>query len=81
MNETCDRCGPGTRAAVRLSRGTGELCLCAHCGTTHYRALAAQGWTSWPLGIFAPQHAPQQRGTYWIDMPDDLPVDMSRGAS
>ena len=32
MNETCDRCGPGTRAAYRVNQA-GELYLCGHCTT------------------------------------------------
>jgi hypothetical protein len=55
MNETCDRCGPAVGAAYRVDRENrvGELCLCGHCASWHWRALSAQGWTYWPLGIHA----------------------------
>jgi ribosomal protein S27AE len=52
MNETCDRCGPGTRAAYRVNRA-GELYLCGHCASRQWTALSAQGWTIWPLGVHA----------------------------
>ena len=52
MNETCDRCGPATPAAYRVDR-VGELYLCTQCATRHWRALSAQGWTFWPLGVHA----------------------------
>ena len=52
MNETCDRCGPATRAAYRVD-GAGELYLCRHCAGRQWRALSAQGWTFWPLGVHA----------------------------
>ena len=48
MNETCDRCGPAIGAAYRVDR-VGELYLCGHCASRHWRALSAQGWTLWPL--------------------------------
>jgi hypothetical protein len=56
MNETCDGCGPAVRAGYRVNRA-GELYLCGPCATRHWRALAAQGWTFWPLGVraLAPQ--------------------------
>src|SRR5262249_60541928 len=50
MNETCDRCGPAIRAAYRVNR-VGELYLCGHCASRQWRALSAQGWTFWPLGV------------------------------
>jgi len=52
MNETCDRCGPATRAAYRVNR-VGRLYLCRPCASRHWRALSAQGWTFWPLGVHA----------------------------
>ena len=52
MNETCDRCGPAIRAAYRVDRA-GELYLCGSCASQHWRALSAQGWTFWPLGVHA----------------------------
>ena len=52
MNETCDRCGPAVSAAYRADRA-GELYLCRHCASRHWRALSAQGWTFWPLGVHA----------------------------
>ncbi len=52
MNETCDRCGPGTRAAYRVNQA-GELYLCGHCASRQWAALSAQGWTIWPLGVHA----------------------------
>ena len=58
MNETCDQCGPAIGAAYRVDRG-GELYLCGHCASRHWRALSAQGWIFWPLGVhaIAPQAA------------------------
>jgi hypothetical protein len=55
MNETCDRCGPAARAAYRVDRvnRAGELYLCGHCASRQWRALSAQGWTFWPLGVHA----------------------------
>ena len=55
MNETCDRCGPAVRAGYRVDRvdRAGELYLCGQCTTRHWRALSAQGWTFWPLGVHA----------------------------
>jgi hypothetical protein len=52
MNETCDRCGPATGAAYRVDR-VGELYLCGQCAARHWRALSAQCWTFWPLGVHA----------------------------
>ena len=52
MNETCDGCGPAIRAAYRVDR-VGELYLCGSCASQHWRALSAQGWTFWPLGVHA----------------------------
>ena len=52
MNETCDRCGPAIGAAYRVDR-VSELYLCGQCATRHWRALSAQGWTFWPLGVHA----------------------------
>jgi ribosomal protein S27AE len=52
MNETCDRCGPAIGAAYRVDR-VGELYLCGQCASRHWRALSAQGWTFWPLGVHA----------------------------
>ena len=52
MNQTCDRCGPSIRAAYRVDR-VGELYLCGQCASRHWRALSAQGWTFWPLGVHA----------------------------
>ena len=55
MNETCDRCGPAVGAAYRVDRvnRAGELYLCGHCASRQWRALSAQGWTFWPLGVHA----------------------------
>ena len=52
MNETCDRCGPAVRAAYKVER-VGELYLCRHCASQQWRALSAQGWTFWSLGMHA----------------------------
>ena len=52
MNETCDRCGPGAGAGYRVNR-VGELYLCGQCASRHWRALSAQGWTFWSLGVHA----------------------------
>jgi hypothetical protein len=52
MNQTCDRCGPATGAAYRVDR-IGELYLCGQCASRHWRALSAQGWMFWPLGLHA----------------------------
>ena len=52
MTETCDRCGPATGAAYKADR-VGELYLCGHCASRHWRALSAQGWTFWPRGVHA----------------------------
>jgi hypothetical protein len=52
MSETCDRCGPAVGAAYRVSR-IGELYLCARCASRQWRALSAQGWTFWPVGVHA----------------------------
>jgi hypothetical protein len=52
MNEACDRCGPGVRAAYRAERG-GELYLCRHCASQQWAALAVQSWTIWPAGALA----------------------------
>ena len=52
MNETCDRCGPAVRAGYRVNR-VGELYLCGQCASRHWRALSAQGWTFWSLGVHA----------------------------
>ena len=52
MGETCDRCGPAVRAAYRVAR-TGDLYLCRMCASRLWKALAAQGWTFWPLGVHA----------------------------
>ena len=52
MSETCDRCGPAVGAAYRLDR-IGELYLCGRCASRQWRALSAQGWTFWPLGVHA----------------------------
>ena len=60
MKETCDRCGPATGAAYRVDR-VGELYLCGHCASKHWRALSAQGWTFWSLGVHA--IAPQATAT------------------
>ena len=56
MNQTCDRYGPAIGAAYRVDR-VGELYLCGRCASRHWRALSAQGWTFWPLGVraLAPQ--------------------------
>jgi hypothetical protein len=49
--ETCDRCGPGVRAAWRVTGpGGGELCFCGACAAWYWRSLAAAGWDIWPLG-------------------------------
>jgi hypothetical protein len=58
MNETCDRCGPAVRAVYRVDR-SGELYLCTHCTNRLWGALAAQGWTIWPVAelALAPQAA------------------------
>ena len=58
MAEACDRCGPAVRAAYRVE-GAGELYLCGQCASRHWRALSAQGWTFWPLGVH--ELAPQAR--------------------
>ena len=59
MNQTCDRWGPAVRAGYRIDRvnRAGELYLCGQCASRHWRALSAQGWTYWPLGVqaIAPQ--------------------------
>jgi len=60
MNQTCDRCGPAVAAAYRVER-VGELYLCGPCASRYWRALSAQGWTFWPLGVHA--LAPQARAT------------------
>jgi hypothetical protein len=52
MNETCDRCGPATGAVYRVNR-IGELYLCGPCASRQWRALSAQGWTFWSLGVHA----------------------------
>jgi len=52
MSETCDRCGPAVGAAYRVDR-IGELYLCGRCASRQWRALSAQGWTFWPLGVHA----------------------------
>jgi len=49
MNQTCDRCEPAIGAADRV----GELHLCGHRASRPWRALSAQGWTFWPLGVHA----------------------------
>ena len=61
MTETCDRCGPAVRAGYRVDRGNraGRLYLCGQCAGRHWRALSAQGWTFWSLGVHA--IAPQAR--------------------
>jgi hypothetical protein len=63
MSKTCDRCGPAVRAGYRVSRA-GELYLCGPCATRHWRALPAQGWTFWPLDVYAlaPQASSAARG-------------------
>jgi len=55
MNQTCDRCGPAVRAGYRVDpvNRAGELYLCGPCASRHWRALSAQGWTFWPLGVHA----------------------------
>ena len=62
MNQTCDRCGPAVHAGSRVNRvnRAGELYLCGPCASRHWRALSAQGWTFWPLGVHP--LAPQARG-------------------
>jgi DNA-directed RNA polymerase subunit RPC12/RpoP len=61
MNEICDRCGPGVRAAVRAERAeqAEALYLCRHCGSRLWSALYARGWTMSPVSehAFAPQAA------------------------
>jgi ribosomal protein S27AE len=52
MNQTCDRCGPTIGAAYKVDR-VGELYLCGQCASRHWRALTAQGWTFWSLGVHA----------------------------
>ena len=52
MNQTCDRRGPAIGAAYKVDR-VGELDLCGQCANRHWRALSAQGWTFWPLGVHA----------------------------
>jgi hypothetical protein len=52
MSETCDRCGPAVGAAYRVGR-IGELYLCERCASRQWRALSAQSWTFWPLGVHA----------------------------
>ena len=65
MNETCDRCGPAVGAGYRVDRvnRAGELYLCGQCASRHWRALSAQGWTFWSLGVHAPRTAGQCRIT------------------
>ena len=55
MNETCDRCGPAVGAGYRVDRvnRVGELYLCGQCASRQWRALSAQGWTFWSLGMYA----------------------------
>jgi hypothetical protein len=48
MNETCDRCGPATRAVYRVD-GRGELFLCRHCTSRLWDALFERGWTLWAI--------------------------------
>ncbi len=52
MSQTCDRCGPAVRASYRIER-TGELFLCGHCASRHWRMLSAQGWIIWPTDVLA----------------------------
>jgi hypothetical protein len=68
--ETCDRCGPTTRAAYRVDAVdlVSQLYLCGHCASRHWLALSALGWGFWPLGVHAlapqasdaPGHRPAQ---------------------
>jgi hypothetical protein len=58
ITETCDRCGPAVGAGYRVNRA-GELYLCGQRASRHWRALSAQGWSFWPLGVHA--LAPQAR--------------------
>jgi hypothetical protein len=51
-DETCDRCGPAVGTGHRVDRA-GELYLFGQCASRQWRALAAQGWTFWPLGMHA----------------------------
>jgi hypothetical protein len=55
MNQTCDRSGPPAGAGYRVDRvnQAGDLYLCGPCASRHWRALSAQGWTFWPLGVHA----------------------------
>ena len=80
MNETCDRCGPAVRAGYRVNgvNRAGELYLCGQCATRHWRALSAQGWTFWSLGVPAKetQASAAARGgpvkdAAWHDNPAD----------
>jgi hypothetical protein len=61
MNETCVAVRARGRRRVPVDRvnRAGELSLCGQCATRHWRALSAQGWTFWPLGVHA--LAPQDR--------------------
>ena len=43
---------PRPARRTRVDR-VGELYLCGQCANRHWRALSAQGWTFWPLGVHA----------------------------
>lgn len=81
--EECDRCAPPKPAVYLLIKGDNLLTFCRACAQELYPYLSTKGWEFTPLTstVGVPQHTPNQVGRYWIDMPDDLPVDMSRLAS
>jgi hypothetical protein len=47
--------GHAVGAGYRVDRvnRAGELYLCGQCASRHWRALSAQGWTFWSLGVHA----------------------------
>ena len=47
------RSAPGTGYRVDRVNRVGELYLCGQCASRQWRALSAQGWTFWPLGVHA----------------------------
>lgn len=60
MNETCDRCGPGTRAAYRVNRA-GELYLCGHCAEPAMDGAFRPGLDHLAAGRARPRAASQCR--------------------
>jgi hypothetical protein len=69
MNESCDRCGPGTRAAYRADKAGLTLALCGHCTLVHNVVLAARGWLITLLTSPVPQLSEVHKGSYWVDAP------------